>query len=235
MDPEHRHSCLVCGKELTYLPERKRATCHFCGEWDDTETLCSDGHYVCDRCYRAPGDEIISRYCTNTTESDPVAIARTLMDSPQVKMHGPEHHFLVPAVLLSAYYNIRGEPGYKIRKIELARQRAELIRSGFCGTHGDCGAAVGTGIFISLVTDATPLSREEWKLTNLVTAKSLETIALHGGPRCCKRNAFLAIKTAVDFVQEHLGVVIPIQQPITCTYSSYNKDCLTRDCPFYPG
>ncbi|VUT25840.1 MAG: hypothetical protein MOIL_01256 [Candidatus Methanolliviera sp. GoM_oil] len=54
---------------------------------------------------------------------------------------------------------------------------------GFCGYHGDCGAAVGTGIFISLITDATPLSKHEWKLSNLMTAKSLLSIANHGGPR----------------------------------------------------
>lgn len=109
-----------------------------------------------------------------------------------------------------------------------------MVKEGFCGFPGDCGAAVGTGIFVSLVTGATPRSREEWKLSNLVTAKSLEIIALHGGPRCCKRNAFLAIRSAADFVNEHLGVVIPIATPITCEFSPQNEECLTRDCPFYP-
>jgi hypothetical protein len=32
-------------------------------------------------------------------------MALNLMKNPQIKMHGPEHHFLVPAVLLAAYYN----------------------------------------------------------------------------------------------------------------------------------
>jgi hypothetical protein len=45
-----------------------------------------------------------------------------------------------------------------------------------------CGAGMGTGIFISIVTGATSLSIEEWRLSNLATAKSLLSISEHGGP-----------------------------------------------------
>ena len=99
---------------------------------------------------------------------------------------------------------------------------------------GDCGAAVGTGIFISLVTGATPLSHREWQQANLVVAKSLETIAMHGGPRCCKRNTFLAIQGAVAFAKAQLGVTIPLSPTVTCQFYGMNKECRTRDCPFYP-
>lgn len=231
----HKRGCLVCGKDLDYLPEPRPATCSYCGEPSTTDVLCREGHFVCDTCHRAPAEEIIQRYCGTTAEIDPIAIARTLMETPQVKMQGPEHHFMVPAVLLTAFYNVRGMRDEKVHKIEKARQRAELVKGGFCGTHGDCGAAVGTGIFVSLVTGATPLSKEEWKLSNLVTAKSLETIALHGGPRCCKRNAFLAIQTAVDFSREHFGVVMPVKKPVLCTFSPSNKECRTKECPFFAG
>jgi hypothetical protein len=157
------------------------------------------------------------------------------MKNPAVKMHGPEHHFLVPAVLIAAYYNVQGKPDVKGQKIGQAQQRAEMVNGDSCGLLGDCGAAVGTGIFISLVTGATPLSREEWKLSNLITAKSLEQIALRGGPRCCKRNTFLAIRSAADFTREHLAIVMPIATQITCEFPSRNNECLTKDCPFYFG
>lgn len=233
MEEGHRHGCLVCGSDLVFGAEPGQATCYYCGKVFMTDTVCSRGHYVCDQCHRAPAEEMIFTYCSATQETDPIAIARTLMETPQVKMHGPEHHFLVPAALLAAYYNVTGRPDQKCRKIGKARQRADNIKGGFCGTHGDCGAAVGAGIFLSIITGATPLSREEWKLSNLITARSLETIAIHGGPRCCKRNTFLAIQSAVDFVQEHLGVTIPIREPVRCTFSEYNKECLAKECPFY--
>lgn len=232
---EHQSGCLVCGKDLQYLPEPVDAACVYCGEVHRTDVLCKDGHYVCDRCHRAPAEEIIAAFCTTTMERDPLVIARTLMNAPQVRMHGPEHHFLVPAVLIAAYYNTRGEPGKKPQKVGLARERAALVTGGFCGTHGTCGAAIGTGIFLSVVTGATPLAREEWRLSNLVTSRALGSIALHGGPRCCKRNTFLAIVAAVDFCREHLGTEIPLKKPVTCDYFADNRECLGADCPFFPG
>ena len=161
-------------------------------------------------------------------------MAITLMQNPVVHMHGPEHHFLVPAVLLAAYCNVTGQPDKKAKLIATARERAGMIKGGSCGFMGDCGAAVGTGIFISLVTGATPLSRREWQQANLVVAKSLMTIALHGGPRCCKRNTFLAIQGAVAFTEENLGVKIPIDPKVSCMFYGMNKECRTTDCPFYP-
>ena len=65
-------------------------------------------------------------------------------------------------MLLASYYNIRNEPELKEKKIEDARKRAVNVLGGFCGFYGACGAAVGTGIFISVITEANPLSRDEW-------------------------------------------------------------------------
>jgi hypothetical protein len=43
-------------------------------------------------------------------------------------MHGPEHHFLVPASLITAYCNHRGEPGRKGELLARARERASRSR-----------------------------------------------------------------------------------------------------------
>jgi hypothetical protein len=232
---EKRNGCLVCGKEMTCIEGTKRVACVYCGDVHETDAVCVDGHFVCDRCFRLPAEGSIGKYCTTTTVLDPVAIARTLMKNPAVRMHGSEHHFLVPAALIAAYYNVQGKPELKSLKIGQAQLRAEMVKGSSCGLLGDCGAAVGTGIFVTLITGATPLSREEWKLSNLITAKSLEQIALRGGPRCCKRNTFLAIRSAADFTRDHFGIVMPITTPITCEFLKENNECLTKDCPFYPA
>lgn len=39
-----------------------------------------------------------------------------------------------------------------------------------------------------------------------MTARALDSIGRVGGPRCCKRDSWLAILAAVDFVRERLGV-----------------------------
>ena len=158
------------------------------------------------------------------------------MNNSMVKMHGPEHHFLVPAVLLSVYYN-QGfiSSADKADKITKARKRSEQVPGGFCGFNGACGAAIGTGIFISLITKATPVSKTEWKLSNLMTSESLKAIAEHGGPRCCKRDSFLAILTAVGFVRKQFAVTWHIEEPVICTFNSLNEECLKEECPFYNG
>jgi hypothetical protein len=161
-------------------------------------------------------------------------MALILMQHPAVKMHGPEHHFLVPAVLLSAYYNLKGDSARKKDKIVEAEKRAKHVLGGFCGSHGDCGAAVGTGIFLSLITDATPLSVDSWRLSNMMTARALMPIALHGGPRCCKRNTYLAIMEAAQFLKENLNVQMDISSKIQCQFSHLNKECLKEKCRFYP-
>jgi hypothetical protein len=234
MNTRHRSGCLVCGRELVYLESPAPGTCALCGTIQETDARCIDGHVVCDRCHALPAEELIMQFCSHTTGTDPLAMAITLMRNPAIAMHGPEHHFLVPAVLITAYYNAREMPELKAGKLRVASTRAGLVKGGFCGLLGDCGAAVGAGIFISIITGATPLSREEWQLTNLCTAEALREIAIHGGPRCCKRNLFLAVRSAVGFIRNHMDVTLPIAPEIRCEFFPLNTECRMTDCPFYP-
>ena len=45
---------------------------------------------------------------------------------------------------------------------------------------------------MSILTETTPYSESSWGITNMITAKSLMRMAEIGGPRCCKRNSFIA-------------------------------------------
>jgi hypothetical protein len=226
---------MVCGAELIYSPIDKTLVCFYCGTIRATHAACGKGHYVCDACHSETANGIIERYCTSTTSLSPLLSAMAIMKHPAVKMHGPEHHFLVPAVLIAAFYN-KVQPGLqeeKKTKIQEGRKRAENVKGGFCGFYGACGAGVGTGIFISLVTNATPLSKAEWSLSNRMTSESLRVIAENGGPRCCKRCSFLAISKAIEFAQSELKVMLSADQPIVCDFSNLNKECLKNKCIFY--
>jgi hypothetical protein len=180
-------------------------------------------------------EDLIELTTMRSTSDNPFFLAEQLLENPAIKMHGAEHHFLVPAVLIAALYNHTGEQDRKERGIRNARRRAEMVKGGFCGLLGDCGAAVGTGIFVSVVTGATPLSREEWRLSNLVTARTLEEIALHGGPRCCKRNTFLALRSTIRFLSREMGIQLPEPDMIQCRFSDRNQECLKEKCPFFAG
>ena len=229
----HKVNCLICGAELKYEHKPARMQCYLCQEEYESDVKCLSGHFICDKCHRLPANELISRFCIDSQLQDPVELAISLMKHQKVAMHGPEHHFLVPAVLLSAYYNLQNNPVAKVEKINIAQKRAANILGGFCGYYGTCGAAVGTGIFVSLITEATPLTKRQWQLSNLMTAKSLFSLANIGGPRCCKRTSLLSLIEASNFLREHLGVILPVSSDIKCEFSSLNKECIAGDCPFF--
>jgi hypothetical protein len=226
---------LVCAAQLAYYTDARPFTCLLCGREFQSEVSCEQGHFICDSCHSTSANELIEKVCAQSESTQPVELAITLMKSPAVKMHGPEHHYLVPAVLLTTYYNKKGQPDEKAKKLRVAYQRAENVLGGFCGFYGACGAGVGTGIFISLITDSTPLSTETWGLANQITSESLARIAELGGPRCCKRDPFLALKSASEFVREHFSVTLPISDPLLCDFSlivgSIRKGMKKNDIP----
>ena len=229
----YKTGCLICGLELTYLSADGKLQCEYCGKTFVADVCCINNHYICDRCHSLEPNGLIEQYCRTTQLKDPHRIAITLMKNPLINMHGPEHHFLVPAALLAAWYNKHKNTVLKDAAIITARRRAEDLKGGVCGSLGACGAAIGTGIFISLITGATPLSREEWRLANLMTSESLKVIAENGGPRCCKRNSFLAIDAAISYLKTHFATELSVENKIICEFAILNPECLGEECCYY--
>ena len=136
------------------------------------------------------------------------------------------------AALLTAYRNSGGKLELEGALREMLR-RGKQVPGGACGFWGACGAGVSTGIFVSIATGATPLAGESWRLSNRMTASALERIAMYGGPRCCKRDSYLALTAAVAFSAQELGVPMAQEKPV-CTRFALNRQCLGPSCPFHP-
>ena len=233
-ETKHTTDCMLCGRELVYTADYQEVACVYCQKIYKTNVTCAEGHYVCDDCHAMDSVKLIENYCRETTKTNPVEMAIELMKNPSINMHGPEHHFLVPAVLISAYYNTLGKKDLKIRKLSVAKARAKDIKGGFCGFYGDCGAAVGTGIYVSIITEASPLTKDSWALANLMTGTVLIRLAQIGGPRCCKRNSFVALAEAAKFTEEHFKVKLydyEAYKPV-CSFRHRNRECLKAACPF---
>ena len=173
--------------------------------------------------------------CLADTSRNPIEILEKLMSQPDCPMHGPTHHVLVGAALLTAYNNCLPDSAKLDMEAALAemRERGEQVPGGACGYMGACGASISTGIFMSIVTRNTPFSTDTWRLCNLCTARALEQVAENGGPRCCKRDSYLSVLTAIDFVKEHLGVEM-VKPEVHCTRSQINEQCIGKKCPFSP-
>ena len=130
---------------------------------------------------------------------------------------------------------INGSPrktGNTALALEEMARRGGQVPGGICGFWGCCGAAVSCGIFVSILTGSTPLKTEEWRLSNQMTAAALEAIGALGGPRCCKRDSFTAVRTAVPFVRERFGVELELPETIRCGFSPLNAECLHERCPY---
>lgn len=231
-------ACLVCGKPIVYYERARKMQCVVCGREVENHASCEEGHYVCDECHGEKGIQVIMNGCRNTVSKNPLVIMQELMQNPYIYMHGPEHHVMVGAVLLAAYKNCGGYENYGgteefLENLEEMKERGKEYPGGSCGLWGCCGAAVSTGIFMSILTKATPLTGNSWKLSNQMTAKVLGAIAELGGPRCCKRDSFIAVNEAVKFVEEKLKVKMEMPDEIHCGFSDENEQCLKRGCPYY--
>lgn len=229
-----RGGCLLCGQELVYHKEAVEMTCALCGRKEKSHAVCQAGHYVCDTCHEKKGLETIRRICMETSLRDPIAIMQAVMEDPFIYMHGPEHHVMAGAALLAAYHNCGGQICLE-EALGQMEERGSQIPGGVCGFWGCCGAGVSTGIFMSIVTGATPLAGKSWGLSNRMTARALEAIGEIGGPRCCKRDTFTAVREAVRMAGEELGVEMELPERIVCTFSGENRQCLRGKCPYYQG
>lgn len=227
-------ACLICGEPLVYYETAREMTCVYCGRSFPSNAACEAGHFVCDACHSRKAVENILAYCGTCESRDPIAIARALMADPFVHMHGPEHHVLVGAALLTAWHNSSGQGDFPAALAELAR-RGEQVPGGACGFWGCCGAAVSAGIFFSVAAGATPLAGESWGLANRATAAALQAIGDIGGPRCCKRDSFTAILQAADLCRRELGVDMEIPERVVCGFFPQNRECLGRRCPYHPA
>lgn len=229
-EPGNSENCVICGKPLVYFRESELRVCAVCHTEKETNAACEDGHFVCDACHAAGGAGILN-YLMHSEEKDPIALYLQVCAMEQVHLHGPEHHSMIPCVLLAAFRNCGGEIELEAC-IREAWKRGTKVPGGSCGFLGVCGAAEGAGIFASLLWDASPLAPDVWGVPQRLTMECLERIVEVGGPRCCKRTGRLAIETAAEFVKTRLGVEMPLSRP-SCVYSGRNRECLRQRCPYY--
>ncbi|MEG0371074.1 MAG: DUF5714 domain-containing protein [Clostridium sp.] len=235
LENKNKNNCLLCSGEIVYKGEYLPVKCSYCGGEFTSNVTCSNGHYVCDSCHSLGGVELVLSYCIATTKANPIEMANDIMNTEGFCMHGPEHHFLTPAILITSYYNnISQDTETKKKKLLVAKKRAEDVKGGFCGFYGSCGAAVGCGIFLSVITSTTPLTKDTWGLVNEATGRVLIKLSKIGGPRCCKKGVFTAISETSKLIHEKLNIKLYDYEntDIECGYTKYNKECIGKECPY---
>jgi hypothetical protein len=175
---------------------------------------------------------LIMAKALKATSKNPVEIARSMMDEEVISMHGPEHHFLDGAAFLAAYKNAGGQIDLA-SSLEALAERAFTMPGAMCGYWGVCGSVASVGAAMSIIDKTGPLSSDDHYKEHMEYASSvLALMSKIGGPRCCKRNAFLSLSQGVSFMKNKYGVPMELG-PIVCDYHSKNSQCLEENCPFF--
>lgn len=228
---DSRFPCVVCGKTL-HETEGDFLSCSYCGQDEKSDFTCEDGHFVCESCRTCTPTEIIQRTCMATPSDDPLFLANLLMHHPAIPMSGPEHHLLVPALLLAVARNA----GYEITldsRLHHAVKRATRFRLGSCASIGACGAAMGVAIAVSLLIGADYTKPKERKSVLRASASALTAVASLPAPRCCKASVYSSLSVGTAYLRQELKLRVSSVLYPTCQFQEYNPECVGEECPYF--
>ncbi len=225
--------CLICGRILQYLQVAEEKKCAKCGREAVANAMCLNGHFICDNCHIQDPLEIIKKMCLSATETDMISLLQQIRETDPFPMHGPEHHILVPAVILSTYRNLNGDIGDE--QILQGIERGSMVPGGSCGFMGICGAASGAGIAFSVLLESSPLTPSPRQKVQQLVADILNEISNHRAARCCQRECYIALAKVAEISRELLPVALQAEVKPVCTQFHHNRECIRTACQFYRG
>ena len=229
--PGQKAGCMVCGEPMAYFTAERNHECSYCGKIFSVNALCEQGHFVCDACHGKDGFKVLGNILMNTKETDMLRLLEQIHSHPSIPVHGPEHHAMVPGIIVASYYNLGGN--IEKSDVNTAIKRGSSIAGGHCGFMGICGAAVGAGTAFSIILDGNPLKGDVRQLSQIVTGKVLAEITKYNGARCCQRDSWIALKKVGELSKEYLHVPLKADYEMNCRQKHLNKECLGKICPMF--
>jgi SAM-dependent methyltransferase len=227
----HHNDCLVCKSPLTYLTREEEMCCHYCGSLILSNARCEKNHFVCDKCHQEDGLAIIKHICLENTEEDMIVLLDKIRQHRAINMHGPEHHAMVPGIILATYY----AQGGNITKEDILTgiRRGSQVPGGACGFWGSCGAAIGAGIGFSVILAATPLTAQKRQQVQTACSRILSKVAAQAGARCCQRDAFISLQETARLSRDLLPVTLKASSNLSCRQYVLNRECIRKLCPLW--
>ena len=173
---------------------------------------------------------MIKKICLESKTKNPIELLNKIMNHESIPMHGPIHHIIDGACLLSAVHESGVEFDLESALDEMI-ERGKKMPGAMCGHFGVCGSVTSLGAALSILHSTSPLSNDDYYKDHMkFTSMVLEKMSEIGGPRCCKRNAYLSMLTAIEFLEKydiHLD-----KEDVKCSFSSKNNQCIGNRCPF---
>ena len=163
--------------------------------------------------------------------TSPIAIFNKIASMDFIRIHGPEHHILDGAAFLTAYSNAGGNVDLQAGLERIAIE-GEKMPGAICGLWGVCGSVASIGAALAFIDKTSPLSTDDsWGSHMEFTSKALKRMGEIGGPRCCKRDAYISLETAIEYVEHIYGVKLD-KEKIKCGFNNKNEQCIGKKCPY---
>lgn len=176
--------------------------------------------------------------CLAWEGADPGALLEHLMADGRCAAFGPIHHFLVGAALITCSWPRAGASSACVdlaSALDELGTRACCVPGASCAKWGVCGAAASCGMGFAVLAGNAPLRAEGWSEGQAMVADILGRIAAGGAPRCCKRDARIAVRVATPWFNEYFDAGLVLDDaPIACAVAGANSACLGDGCPYHP-
>jgi len=225
--------CMVCGAPIEYFTDERQVRCAYCRAGFVSSAVCAAGHFVCDACHAEDGLKLVERICRTAPETDMIGLLRRIRTHRAIPLHGPEHHALVPGIILATYRNLGGS--LPDERIGMGIRRGATVPGGACGFLGSCGAAVGVGIAFALILESTPLTPVARRCSQAATSTVLAEISRIEAARCCQRECYVALRKAAELSRELLPVTLRADEILDCEQVGENEECIGAACPLFDG
>ena len=164
--------------------------------------------------------------------TNPVHIFKNMAKKDYISIHGPEHHILDGACILTAFYNAGGEISLDESLHKIGREGLRMPGA-MCGLWGVCGAVASVGAALAIIDGTGPLSDDgSWGEHMKFTSEAISELGRINGPRCCKRDAMIVFKKGIEYINEHYNAALEYEEQ-KCEFSDQNRQCIKEKCPFY--
>lgn len=220
--------CYICEEDLVWSEKDLELICFVCKRKFHGNITCKAGHYLCDKCASRKSIDGLYKHLFEYNDKETGVLACKVIN--KVGIYGNSPHPITSGVLLRILQN----NGMIVsdKDIVEAMNRARKIPGGWCGSHGNCGAAVGLGVAISVFLKANPNSGDSRSLSNAVTARGLLAISKHNY-RCCVHAVYDALKVGIEFCNEEFSANVNECKFASCPFSNLNKSCHKFNCHYY--
>lgn len=225
---------MVCGSALRYLEQGEGVTCSSCGVAEQGHIACPQGHYVCEACHNRDTLQGIREIALTTRSLDPFEIVAAMLGLEGLPMLGCQHAYIAGGAFMAAVRNAGARTIGETEMLEVFNRTAQQAHGGFCGLSGVCGIAPALGACFAALTGSTCGTDRPQRITMEAVSRITRAITDLTGPSCCKAYIWTSLAAAAAYLQESLGITLPLSGAPACVFSDHHPHgCRTTNCPYY--